>query len=77
MPIALTVLLAPEPGDYRLRRLSAAQLIQQFAMAQQVQDRDAAHGEAGCELRIFIGVDLDDCCTSCQQLCRLSHRRCE
>ena len=68
---------APEPGDYRLGRLDTGKLVQRLPQVQQVQHRDAAHGEARRQLGIFLRVDLDERRTACQHFRRFSHHRCE
>jgi len=66
-----------EPGHEVIDRSGSGELVNDPAAAQQHDDRNAAHPEAGVQGRVLLGVDLDDRCFPRQSFGYGSHRRCE
>ncbi len=66
-----------EPGNNRFRRLCAGQLLDDFSISQQHDDRDAAYAETGCQCRILLGIYLHHCRFAGKSFSNCSHRRCE
>lgn len=65
------------PGQNNFRTLRPCQLIYDPAVSKQAHNRNATHIEPPCQMRIFLGIDLDYSRLSRQLFCHLSHRRCE
>ncbi len=69
--------MTPEPGQKSFRCLGSCQLIDDPAVSQQIHNRNATHTKASRQGGVFLGINLHDSRFSGQQLCYLSHRRCE
>lgn len=69
--------MPPKPSDNRLGLLGPGDLVNDLAVAQEIDGRNAADAEAPTESGALLGVDRNYCRPAGQHQRYLSHRRCE
>jgi len=69
--------VTPKPGHYRLGLLSPGDLVDDLAVAEEVDCRNAADAEASTEIWTLLGIDRNHCRLAGQHHRDFSHRRCE